>query len=950
MIQEVIYGLAGYAGGLVRETETGFVIGSEDRLTLSERQLLERALEAGFLCKKLSDFAASTRSRHFTGLAATSAEIDEKGSTASKPGHYMYGLVLSIERALDDYRGKVLDLEAQVKLEPSLPLAYIAQSVDGDCRVLRMLHRIVTQVAARPFRGGALLDVIWKAASHHMGSGDLHRCLWSAVCSVGNVLANQLVAWMVYGRLSDPDGEFFVRRVGGRQTYQPGAALYGEVEDLSQPMTAVAAQREWQSLFELRPESIPKNIVTMETAKKVLFAGKAVRVLLRGNRWLRRTDDSWESSLQGNLDPTTLQNEVDFLRGCFMSKSPAIVVEQSVDRIRHGVAIQLRNFIVDEAEICQHLAAMKGFFLLGYGAFYQTFLDSARKLLQGRPPWNAERELQAGPWAAAMSEHEGPDAQGPGSVPPTPAASSRRLPLERRAASKFQLSFVPRRVELPNFTDAGRRVRLVGQAHMEGGSATLGSEGAGGTPALPPAMMWLATKVCLSTSFQHSFSFQLTSPPPPGASPLVATALPEYGGRFALCFQPRWTPAELEKSRHAEAELDGQTLPGHPSLWTSLGECLALEVEYRVLPHRASSSPVSEVSLSLYLRPPAECRGRHARLQRLGSTTLRIAEVRQMIHLVRLWHNPNEKRLQVFFGADAVAPALELDFDMSASLALEMGHAFAGLALLPLDFQHDVESRDKKSVQYETSYSSRDRPVLFASWNHSQTSPSSELTSRMLEELAAASSQWFVNLHLTYEAVWPLPLVFTQRCLERYNHFFRILLAFRHAHLELQRCELPRGNVLAWALKSQLSFFVSQVLQFFQQDVIEASFRTLLRTIRESTVFDEVVAAHEEFLSALTVHFFLQAPDLHHELMSALRIVTLFSQTALLQTYRSPQATTGLKDIDLRRLQADFMATVRSVIRMMATLNREGVGMHAHLVQLLLRLDYNNYFSGTEAV
>eukprot|EP00439_Symbiodinium_sp_Y106_P079293 s18_g17.t6 len=116
-------------------------------------------------------------------------------------------------------------------------------------------------------------------------------------------------------------------------------------------------------------------------------------------------------------------------------------------------------------------------------------------------------------------------------------------------------------------------------------------------------------------------------------------------------------------------------------------------------------------------------------------------------------------------------------------------------------------------------------------------------------------------------------------------------LAFRHAHLELQRCELPRGNVLAWALKSQLSFFAA-----------------------------------------------------------GLRAWSSFSQTALLQTYRSPQATTGLKDVDLRRLQADFMATVRSVIRMMATLNREGIGMHAHLVQLLLRLDYNNYFSGTEAL
>jgi len=54
--------------------------------------------------------------------------------------------------------------------------------------------------------------------------------------------------------------------------------------------------------------------------------------------------------------------------------------------------------------------------------------------------------------------------------------------------------------------------------------------------------------------------------------------------------------------------------------------------------------------------------------------------------------------------------------------------------------------------------------------------------------------------------------------------------------------------------------------------------------------------------------------------------------------------TLGTRGAELRRLQAEFTSTVRSVLRMMSSMHR--LGMHSHLSQLLLRLDYNGYFSG----
>merc|ERR1719356_587777 len=101
-----------------------------------------------------------------------------------------------------------------------------------------------------------------------MGESGVFRCLWSVAAGAGSVLANQLVGWMVYGRLVDPDGEFFIGRAWHHHPpWQPGSALQGgPVDDFSKDIGGAAAQREWLSLFYLRPEVVPNTILSLDTA------------------------------------------------------------------------------------------------------------------------------------------------------------------------------------------------------------------------------------------------------------------------------------------------------------------------------------------------------------------------------------------------------------------------------------------------------------------------------------------------------------------------------------------------------------------------------------------------------------------------------------------------------------------------------------------------------------
>jgi len=274
-----------------------------------------------------------------------------------------------------------------------------------------------------------------------------------------------------------------------------------------------------------------------------------------------------------------------------------------------------------------------------------------------------------------------------------------------------------------------------------------------------------------------------------------------------------------------------------------------------------------------------------------------------------------------------------------------MGCAYVGMCLLPLEYSHHVLGSEPPAPEVEAKYTARDRPVSIVTWAHaaSPDGPSGRPEVVELEQHLGIDS-WVSCMELSYKAPWPLPLVITQSSLMRYNQLFKMLLAFRYVHLDLQHVQMPRSEQLGWALRAQLSYFVSQVLLYFHQDVIEASHRRLLQNVGSFKDFDLVVCAHEEFLTTCISHCFLKTPELHDALMTALRIASLFCLVVAPSSSASACRRPGSRNAEFCRLQQAFSGAVRSVLRMMNSMHR--LGMHTHLAQLLLRLDYNGYFSG----
>jgi hypothetical protein len=83
-----------------------------------------------------------------------------------------------------------------------------------------------------------------------------------------------VIGWIAHGQLIDVEGEFFIHKV----VHDPEERLqFGGKDTKREEMSG------W-GIYTLDAELIPLSIVSHQTAAKILFIGKSVKILLRSGR------------------------------------------------------------------------------------------------------------------------------------------------------------------------------------------------------------------------------------------------------------------------------------------------------------------------------------------------------------------------------------------------------------------------------------------------------------------------------------------------------------------------------------------------------------------------------------------------------------------------------------------------------------------------------------------
>ncbi len=134
-----------------------------------------------------------------------------------------------------------------------------------------------------------------------------------------------------------------------------------------------------------------------------------------------------------------------------------------------------------------------------------------------------------------------------------------------------------------------------------------------------------------------------------------------------------------------------------------------------------------------------------------------------------------------------------------------------------------------------------------------------------------------------------------------------------------------------------MTFVVDNLQQYFMADVLESQFSILLKKIDQSENFEDLSVAHDNFLAAVMTHTFLNNRPVFQCLNELL-------QSCL--TYRAFVDANPASECTEEALSGVSTAFARQsglLFQLLSSLRNHHTG--SHLAKLLLRVDFNRYFS-----
>ncbi|KAH6811180.1 GAMMA-TUBULIN COMPLEX PROTEIN 4 [Perilla frutescens var. frutescens] len=444
MLHELLLALLGYTGDLIidererRESlhinlppdapladEPTFKLASDlSFIEHSDRQVIERVITLGFYFRELERFAA--KCRDLSWIRSSNESPLSRGTEILKgkklqPSVYRRALANGIVEVLSVYRSAVLHIEQKL-LSDSLPiLATVTQGLNKFFVLLPPLYELILEIEHGNFSGGRLLNLLHKRC--HCGVPELQTCIQRLLWHGHQVMYNQLISWMVYGILHDQYGEFFISRQEDRDSEHNLPA--DTIEKLAR--LSMNDVTDWNLGFHIYLDMLP-DYIPMQIAESILFAGKAIRVLRnpspavqsqgqhmqKGSQRIQgsigRLPLLKDSSLQTILTGVELvpQSEADKIEAMLQhlkesSEFHKRSFETAVDSIKAIAANHLWQLVVVRADLNGHLKALKDYFLLAKGDFFQSFLEESRVLMRLPPRQStAEADLMVPYQLAAL--------------------------------------------------------------------------------------------------------------------------------------------------------------------------------------------------------------------------------------------------------------------------------------------------------------------------------------------------------------------------------------------------------------------------------------------------------------------------------------------------------------------------------------------------------------------
>lgn len=237
---------------------------------------------------------------------------------------------------------------------------------------------------------------------------------------------------------------------------------------------------------------------------------------------------------------------------------------------------------------------------------------------------------------------------------------------------------------------------------------------------------------------------------------------------------------------------------------------------------------------------------------------------------------------------------------------------------------------------------------------------------RMSNPSSEISIDGWDGIALEYSVDWPLELFFTQEVLSKYRRIFQYLLRLKRTQMELEkswasvmhqdhtdfakhrndRVNCPPSQQRRqqfrpmWRVREHMAFLIRNLQFYIQVDVIESQWNVLQAHIQDSHDFTELVAFHQEYLSALISQSFLDIGSVSRILDGIMKLCLQFCWNIENQE-NSPNTS------ELEHITEEFNKKSNSLYTILRSSRLAGSQRAPFLRRFLLRLNFNSFFEAT---
>ncbi|XP_044006159.1 gamma-tubulin complex component 4 isoform X2 [Aphidius gifuensis] len=203
---------------------------------------------------------------------------------------------------------------------------------------------------------------------------------------------------------------------------------------------------------------------------------------------------------------------------------------------------------------------------------------------------------------------------------------------------------------------------------------------------------------------------------------------------------------------------------------------------------------------------------------------------------------------------------------------------------------------------------------------------------------------------LQYKVVWPLQLLFNPKSLVNYNIIFRFLLRVKKTQINLwklwsEHARSKNIDIGVLQLRNNLIFILDNLQYYLQVDVLESQYTVMENCIKNTKNFEDIQTAHSIFLANIMSQTFLTGnAENKNPVNNLIRLLLRLCDDFIVQS--SMWEVTALLSTEREELKilTDTLSTIMDLL--IKTLNRvHNQPSGKHLAQLLLRLDFNRWFS-----